>query len=216
MRLEQRWFKYPYDATVAYTNNGTIIYFYQTQQYYLALKAARLAVTSITRVTTTATVTTTANHLLVDGQQVTISGAVQTDYNITATVTVTGVNTFTYTVANSPTTPATGTILCGVNPANSNGVTQTVYWAMAQGSYAMNIWLGGNTYAVGDLVYYAPLNLWYQCHTASAAGVLPTNTTYWGRLYALDRVIDYEQTGYDAIGQAAECYSANKDRKSVV
>ena len=40
-----------------------------------------------------------------------ISGATQTDYNGAFTVTVTSPITFTYTVANSPATPATGTIL---------------------------------------------------------------------------------------------------------
>jgi len=47
----------------------------------------------------------------VTGQKAVISGATQTDYNGAFTVTVTNATVFTYTVANSPTTPATGTIL---------------------------------------------------------------------------------------------------------
>lgn len=69
------------------------------------------SVTSITRSGSTATVTTSTNHLLATGNTVVIADATQTDYNGEYTVTVTGANTFTYTVANSPTTPATGTIL---------------------------------------------------------------------------------------------------------
>ncbi len=65
--------------------------------------------TTITRSGTTATATCTA-HGLVDGKQALIKGADQQDYNGVFTVTVTGANTFTYTVANSPATPATGTI----------------------------------------------------------------------------------------------------------
>lgn len=68
------------------------------------------SVTSITRSGSTATVTTSGSHSLSTGDIVKIAGAVETDYNIEAEVTVTGATTFTYTVAGSPSTPATGTI----------------------------------------------------------------------------------------------------------
>lgn len=70
-----------------------------------------IAITSITSSSTTATVTTTANHGLSDGNYVTISGATQTEYNGSYQITVTAATTFTYTFAGSATTPATGTIL---------------------------------------------------------------------------------------------------------
>lgn len=69
------------------------------------------AVSSITRSGTTATVTTATAHGFTTGQKVVISGATQTDYNGAFTATVTSTTAFTYTVANSPATPATGTIL---------------------------------------------------------------------------------------------------------
>jgi len=72
-------------------------------------------VTSITRASTTATVTATA-HGFATGDQVNIRGAVQTDYNGDFIVTVTGANTFTCTVAGSPATPATGTIIANNGP----------------------------------------------------------------------------------------------------
>jgi hypothetical protein len=66
--------------------------------------------TSITRTGTDATVTY-ANHGLMVHDRVTIAGAVQTAYNGTFVVSsVTGRDTFTYTVAGSPATPATGTL----------------------------------------------------------------------------------------------------------
>ena len=68
-----------------------------------------LTISSITRSSTTATATTAQAHNLSTGCSVTVSGATQTDYNITASITVTSPTTFTYTVANSPATPATGT-----------------------------------------------------------------------------------------------------------
>jgi hypothetical protein len=72
-------------------------------------------VTSITRASTTATVTATA-HGFTTGDQVNIRGAVQTDYNGDFIVTVTDADTFTYTVSGSPTTPATGTIIANNGP----------------------------------------------------------------------------------------------------
>ena len=75
-----------------------------------------LAVTSIIRVGSTATVLTSTNHGLITGNVVQIRGAVESDYNTAGAdtgvkvITVTGLNTFTYDVSNSPSTPATGTI----------------------------------------------------------------------------------------------------------
>jgi hypothetical protein len=66
---------------------------------------------TITRSSTTATVTCTA-HGYKTGNFVKIAGASQSAYNGDFYITVTGVNTFTYTVAGSPATPATGTITC--------------------------------------------------------------------------------------------------------
>jgi hypothetical protein len=74
-----------------------------------------VSVTSITRSSTTATVTATA-HGFTTGDQVNIRGAVQTDYNGDFIVTVTDANTFTYTVSGSPATPATGTIIANNGP----------------------------------------------------------------------------------------------------
>ena len=61
---------------------------------------------------TTVTATATAHGLLV-GQLVLISGAAQLAYNrIFRVETVADADTFTFTVYGSPTSPATGTILC--------------------------------------------------------------------------------------------------------
>ena len=67
------------------------------------------AVTSINRVTTTATVAHTA-HGLTTNDLVHIIGTNQPEYNIVAEITVTGVDAYTYQVSGSPATPATGTI----------------------------------------------------------------------------------------------------------
>jgi hypothetical protein len=68
------------------------------------------SITSITRVGSTATVTST-NHNLVVGDEVNIIGANESEYNKIQTVTnIIDSNTFEYTVSGTPTTPATGTI----------------------------------------------------------------------------------------------------------
>ena len=70
-----------------------------------------VAATSLTRSGTTATVITGLAHGFVVNDVVYIKGADQSDYNILAQIlTVPFDDTFTYTVAGSPTSPATGTI----------------------------------------------------------------------------------------------------------
>jgi|WetSurMetagenome_2_1015567.scaffolds.fasta_scaffold02103_3 hypothetical protein len=80
------------------------------------------AITSITRSSQIATVTTTSAHNRATGDYITISGAAQAEYNITAQITVTSLTTFTYTVSGSPATPATGTCI-----ATDGGVTVYSY-----------------------------------------------------------------------------------------
>lgn len=76
-----------------------------------------VSVTSINRSGSTATVVCAAAHGLTTGDSARIAGAAQSDYNVSAVVTVIDTVTFTYAVANSPTTPATGTITVKRAPA---------------------------------------------------------------------------------------------------
>jgi len=69
-----------------------------------------VSITSINRISDTATVLTAINHGLASNIEIVIAGAVETDYNGTVVITVTGLNTLTYTVSGAPSTPATGTI----------------------------------------------------------------------------------------------------------
>ena len=99
-------------------------------------------VTSITRTGAVATVTLPAAHLLKGGTFVRISGATQTDYNGDFAITVTGANTFTYTVANSPATPATGIITSKVAPADwTKPFTGTNVAAFKQGAGSNGMYL---------------------------------------------------------------------------
>jgi hypothetical protein len=75
---------------------------------------------SITRSGSTATVTRNS-HGYRSGQIIQVSGAGEADYNGFFRITVTGADTFTYTVPNAPASPATGTITIKVAPAVVNG-----------------------------------------------------------------------------------------------
>jgi SPP1 family predicted phage head-tail adaptor len=89
-----------------------------------------VAVTSVTRSGAVATVTTTAAHGFTTGDYVTHAGAVQTDYNVEAQVTVTGATTYTYAVGGTPATPATGTITA-VYTSDASGGQGTAFSTLA-------------------------------------------------------------------------------------
>ena len=95
------------DTTIEYTATGTTI--------TGAFQKLQFPVTSVTRSSTTATVTTPKKHGLDDGQKIILSGATQTAYNGEKTISVGSPTTFTFTVSGSPATPATGTVLYDEN-----------------------------------------------------------------------------------------------------
>ncbi len=116
-------------STVATGVSGTVIPFGTQLQngentYTLQTTATILSqvigISSITRSGTTATVTTASDHTLSSNIDVVISGAVETEYNGTVTITVITANTFEYTVSGSPTSPATGTIILTTSFASLN------------------------------------------------------------------------------------------------
>ena len=71
---------------------------------------------TISRSGTTASVVAT-NHTLTTGDSVTVTGATDSLYNGTFTITVTGVNTFTYVMSGTPAANATGPIVITGHPA---------------------------------------------------------------------------------------------------
>ncbi len=68
------------------------------------------SITTLTRSGTTATAYCSDAHNLATHTNITIAGAVETDYNGTFEVTVISATVFSYTLTATPTTPATGTI----------------------------------------------------------------------------------------------------------
>ena len=101
------------------------------RSFTIATTTTAQTISTITHVGTTATLTTASAHGLVTGNQVTISGATESNYNGTYKITVTGSTTFTYVMASAPTSDATvvGTYvplgISGVD--NSNFINVNAY-----------------------------------------------------------------------------------------
>jgi hypothetical protein len=119
----------------------------------IATTATAQTISTITRGGTgnlTATLTTAVAHGLVTGNQVTISGATESNYNGTYLITVTGTTTFTYTMATAPAADASvvGTYvvvhaITGVNSntfINNNVFKERLFYVEKD---TMNVWYLG-------------------------------------------------------------------------
>jgi hypothetical protein len=214
MRVEKRYFRPLFTPGNTYNapTLGAVSEVYWPQQcaYYQSLRALPLTVSGIVRTGTTAEATTSANHLLSTGDQIAISGATQTDYNLTATITVTGPTTFTYEVANSPATPATGTIRATPTPTNATGIVNAIYWALAQTEYSGNDWAVSETNTAGHNRRWPGTDRFYQyINTSDSAGNQPTNTTYWAVLTDFERYVAFEQSGETAFSHPVRGWDRN-------
>ena len=90
--------------------------------YYATTQTAQ-TISTLTHVGTVATATTAAPHGLITNNRITLSGATPSDYNGTYVITVTGTNTFTYTMATTPASNATTVptyTITGITGQNSN------------------------------------------------------------------------------------------------
>ena len=88
--------------------------------YIKAAAGGDLAGDDVVTITRSGTVATVANiaHGMIDGEVVTILGAVQNEYNGTKTITYIDANSYSYTVSGSPTTPSTGFIFAAAQRVN--------------------------------------------------------------------------------------------------
>lgn len=93
-----------------------------------------MVVTSLTRSGTTATAIVASGHNLLTDDRIYITGATQPEYNGLVTITVTSPTAFTFEVANTAVTPATGTIYC-FPPYNNKYLEFMDYDAYRQEGY---------------------------------------------------------------------------------
>lgn len=129
------------------------------------------SVTSITRSGSTATVTHTA-HGLVTSQYVWIVGANEAEYNGVFQVTVTGVNTYTYTVSGTPATPATGTITA--TGVIINGTTNGSGVISYTRAYSANQTVQGRVREGTGAPFYKPNNYTSTITTTAGSSVTVT------------------------------------------
>jgi len=108
-----------------------------------------IALTSITSSSTTATATTTAAHGLSTNMYVRVGGANQACYNGDFQITVTGLQTFTYTMGSTGASPATGTITL-------NRLKTPMVW---QGNFS-NAFVLTNYGVISQNFYYMPVSNW--------------------------------------------------------
>lgn len=79
-----------------------------TTQIDATIASNTVNITSLSRAGYVVTAVTSSDHNLASGVEVTISGATETNYNVTTIITVTDTNAFSYEITTTPTTPATG------------------------------------------------------------------------------------------------------------
>jgi hypothetical protein len=136
---------------------------------------------TITRSGSTATATA-SSHGFVAGQVILVAGANESDYNGEfAIVSVPTTSTFTYTVANSPATPATGSITAKIAPAGGwakaySGTNLAAYRAAAGNRFYYRVDDTGTT--TSRVVGYESMT---DINTGTDA--FPTSAQFSGGLY---------------------------------
>jgi len=82
------------------------------------------------------------------------------------------------------------------NPPTLNGPGGTLnsqYWGLAQPSYGSTAtWDTTTVYNIGDIVLYPEDQEYYQLYATAAAGTVPTNAVYWGRLNKFLRYVNQQ------------------------
>lgn len=113
-----------FSAGAVVTIQGATPSVFNGDKTVISVPLSTINISSIVRNLTTATVTTTANHNYSTGQNVTIAGCTEIQYNGTYSITVLNSTQFTYTVTGNPNSPAGGAAKTSSIPSPS-GTTFT-------------------------------------------------------------------------------------------
>jgi hypothetical protein len=82
-----------------------------------------------------------------------------------------------------------GTSGNGIDPA-TNGILNASKWAEAKNEWTNASNYGNaSAYIAGNVVFYAPTELYYQCVLATGGGNYPSNSTYWSVLIPFYRTL---------------------------
>lgn len=85
----------------------------------------------------------------------------------------------------------------GNAPVDASDNVQAAYWVKAGVSWSGSKWVTGTSYAVGDVVFYRPANLWFQCIQATSSkspGDVSDGWNYWGALRVFRKVFAGQPT----------------------
>jgi hypothetical protein len=100
-----------------------------------------------------------------------------------------------------------GSSLASGNPPTLNGPNGTLnsqYWGLAQPSYdSTATWSTTTVYNIGDIVLYPEDQQYYQLVATAAAGTVPPQSIYWGRLNKFLRYVN-QQLNPDGTTRAVE------------
>jgi hypothetical protein len=117
------------DYLVACNGVDPVTIYNGTSWFTIATTTTAQTISTITHVGAVATLTTASPHGLATGNYVTISGATASAYNGSFVITVTGLSTFTYTMASTPAADATvvgSYTVLGIKGGTTGGTTYTV------------------------------------------------------------------------------------------
>lgn len=114
-----------------------------------------IVVSSITRSSSTVTVTTRDNHRLSTDDRITISGSGVSDYNTTTLIKVTDDKTFTFTIATTPAneSPSTATVTTPETTASGSSKTSRIYQLSRSGSTCTCVTEDTHGLTTGDTVF---------------------------------------------------------------
>ena len=150
-----------------------------------------VAVSSLTRASTLATVTTGAAHGFVAGDSITISGAIQSDYNGTFSIANVSSNSFTYVMLATPSrSPATGTITA--KKSGFSGRTALINWVRGEDNFGDEL-SPGSGYTIrpsvhGDVLHSRPVAINFGTDAA------PSVVVFYGGNDGVFRAVNGNQT----------------------
>ena len=147
-----------YTSITCPTAAATILYTLDGRNPVVPTFGSSETISSITYSGTAAAVTTAAAHGYYTGEQVQIAGATPAQYDGVFNISVTGTNTFAYTMASAPASNAAGTmtaVLIPVSTVNSRAITSITY----SGTTA-TVTCTGHGYSSGQLIQISGAAQW--------------------------------------------------------
>lgn len=133
------WDNWGEDVLMVNSADGRLLVYDVTNPSTAVIPDGEYTISTISRTSNVATVTTSTNHFLTTGDIVAISGVTDANFDDASTsVTVTGDTTFTYTNTGSNTSSSGGTVLADEVPTSNRGVIVT------EERHAVLLQAGGN------------------------------------------------------------------------